>query len=143
MPDGLIIALVGFVAAIVGGLIQAWGARRFEKHRFERQNRNDAYLTYLQGISELSHGALDNDAIEAALRTIAEARGRIALYGSGSVIRRMIRSFEHGEEIYSPEARADLAEMIAAMRTDSVPNEPEVLPSHLVSLVFGREEKAL
>ena len=141
MPEPLLVAFVGLASALAGGAIQAWATRRFEKHRFERQNRNDAYLTYLQGISELSHGALDNDAIEAALRTIAEARGRIALYGSGAVIERMIRSFEHGEEIYSAEARADLAEMIAAMRNDSVPNEPKVLPSNLFRLVFGRENQ--
>ena len=142
MTEPALLAFVGFAAAVAGGVIQAWTGRRFEKHRFERQNRNDAYLTYLQGISELSHGSLDNDTIEAALRKIAEARGRIALYGSKPVIERMVKSFEHGEEIYSPEARSDLAAMISAMRTDSVPDERDVSAQHLVSLVFGRDENA-
>ncbi len=142
MPEPLLIALVGFASALVGGAIQTWVARRFETHRFERQNRNDAYLTYLRGISELSHGAGENETIEAALRTIAEARGRIALYGSRAVIEKMVRSFEHGEDIYSPEARTDLSEMIAAMRLDSIPGEREAAKDHLVTLVFGREQRS-
>lgn len=79
MPDGLVIALVGFVAAIVGGLIQVWATRRFDVSRFERQNRHDAYLSYLNGISRLSFAKDDNDEILAALAQIAEARGRVAL----------------------------------------------------------------
>ena len=134
-------ALFALVAAIIGGAIQAWSSRRFEVARFERQNRHGAYLTYLKGISRLSF-AKDDDHL-AALAVVAEARSRIALCGSELVVKRMIKVFDNGEHIYSASARADLAQLIAAMRLDSLGSDRFKLPDELFVLLFGREPQGL
>jgi hypothetical protein len=129
--------MVGFLSAIAGGAIQAWSTRRFEIQRFERQNRHDAYLSYLNGISRLSFAKDDNDEILSALAIIAEARGRVALCGSENVIRNMIKVFRHGDELYSPEARADISALILAMRTDSQGGTEFVDSGELFSMLYG------
>lgn len=138
MSDTLMVAIVGFLAAVVGGMVQAWAAKRFEVLRFERQNRNQAYLTYLKGISEISFAQGDDRATQAARSVVAEARGRIALTGSEAVIERMIAVFENGADLHSPKARADLSAMLVAMRQDSLGNCEVGVSDKLFVLMFGQ-----
>lgn len=141
MSDTLLVAIVGFVAAVMGGIIQAWTARRFEVSRFERQNRNQAYLAYLRGIGELSFAQGDDKATQSAHASIAEARGRIALSGSQIVIDRMITVFQNGADTHSPKARADLAALLLAMRKDSLGSPERGDADNLFVLTFGEGPK--
>jgi hypothetical protein len=135
-------ALIGFCSAIVGGLIQAWFTRKFEVSRFKRQNKYEAYLAYLKGISRLSFAVDSNEAHLEALTEIAEARGRIALCGSDHVIKQMLKVFAHGSDIYSPEARADLGAMIGLMRADSQISKNLKWPSEMFEMVFGNSKSS-
>jgi hypothetical protein len=137
MSDTLLVALVGFLAAIVGGMIQAWTARRFETARFERHNRNQAYLAYFKGIGEISFAAGDDRATQVAHGNIAEARSRIALTGSEQVIDAMNAVFENGADTHSPKARADLANLLKAMRDDSTGGPSIAEADKLFRLAFG------
>jgi hypothetical protein len=137
MSDTLLVAFVGFLAAIVGGMIQAWTARRFETARFERHNRNQAYLAYFKGVGELSFAAGDDRATQVAHANMAEARSRIALTGSEPVIDAMNAVFENGADIHSPKARADLAKMLKAMRDDSTGGPSITEADKLFRLAFG------
>jgi hypothetical protein len=124
------------LAAVVGGTIQAWAARHFEVSRFERQNRNQAYLAYLNGIGRLSF-ADTPDAVAEAHARIAEARSKIALSGSVEVVERMVQVFRNGPDIFSQQARADLGALLAAMRTDSLAQGEGIQSSDLFELTFG------
>ncbi len=137
MSDTLFIAIVGFLAAVIGGVIQTWATRRFEVSRFERQNRNNAYLAYLRGIGEISFAQGDDRATQLAHANIAEARGRIALSGSQEVIEKMIMVFDNGADTHSKKARTDLAALLLAMREDSLGSPEMSNADNLFVLAFG------
>src|SRR5690242_16797487 len=103
MMDGLVVAIVGFLAAIAGGVLQAWSTRRFERERFGRQARYDAYADYFRAVGKLSF-ANSASATDEAHAAIAEARGRVALYGSPNVVSAMAAAFRHGKDLHSEQA---------------------------------------
>jgi hypothetical protein len=118
-------------------MIQAWTARRFEAARFERHNRNQAYLAYFKGVGELSFAFGDDRATQIAHSNMAEARSRIALTGSERVIDAMNVVFGNGADIHSPKARADLASLLKAMRDDSTGGPSITDADKLFRLAFG------
>ncbi|MEM1194928.1 MAG: hypothetical protein AAGH57_02395 [Pseudomonadota bacterium] len=148
--DAFLVALVGFFAAVVGGVIHAWANKNHEIARFERQNRNEAYLGYLSAISRLSflNGNIDEE--NTALAAVAEARGRIALFGSPKVIGHLLDVFEHGDRLWTDEARSDVSALIISMRQDSQSielwqfwkrNRESELGAEVFALVHGNEQK--
>lgn len=138
--DPFLVALVGFFSAIAGGLVQAWAAKNFEREKFGRQARHDSYAAYLKAIGQLSF-ALDNEARGTAHASIAEARGRIALYGSPRVVSAMAQAFRHGSDLHSELARPDHIEMIAAMRADVDPRARRAIDRDLFELLYGKDPR--
>ena len=137
MTDPIVVAIVGFVAAIGGGVLQAWFSRNFEEVKFGRQARNEAYLTYQRGVSLFSF-AQTNEERDAANAIIAEARGRIALFGSPEVITAMAQAFRRKDDLHSDDAWHDLAAMILAMRAD-IDRRTEVANARdIFELVYGQ-----
>lgn len=123
ISEALLTAMVALLAAIIGGLIQARLSQSFERERFVKQQRVAAYLDYMRGIGQLSHAETVEQA-NLAHALIAEARGRIGLFGGSRTIAALARAFAHKGDLHSPEAWPDHAEMIQAMRADCLDNEP-------------------
>lgn len=140
MNDTLFIALIGFMSAIAGGVIQAWANRNFEARKIERQGRTEAYLAYLHGISELSFAREKSDRDKAHSK-IAEARGRIALSGSAAVIAALVRSFDLGPDLHSATARKIHAQVVAAMRADCLAVPKYKNPDDLFVMLYGRSAR--
>ncbi|TGX56266.1 hypothetical protein E5A73_04050 [Sphingomonas gei] len=134
--DTIIGAIIALSSGIAGAFLQAIVSRRSEYIKVGRQARYDAYADYFKGIAQLSHGS----DLSSAHALIADARGRIALYGSKEVVVAMSKAFEHGPDIQSVEAREDLSSMLAAMRADVLWIDPAVPKPALVSLLFGSEK---
>ena len=136
--DASIATLIALASGLAGAFFQSLFSRRSEYIRAGRQARYEAYADYFKGIAEISHLADAQDR-SAAHMLIANARGRIALYGSANVIEAMSRVFNHGADVVSPAAREALAGMLAAMRADVLWIDPKTPGDHLVTIVFGRE----
>jgi hypothetical protein len=117
--DEFYVALLAFVSAVVGSVLTAWANKNHDISRFERQNRNEAYLAYLNGISRISFLSEDPEGMRSALMAMAEARGRVALYGSKEVVEGLSKAFTHGPNLWADEARSDVSDVIEAMRRDS------------------------
>ncbi len=117
--DDLYIALVAFLSAVIGSALTAWANKNHEVSRFERQNRNDAYLAYLNGISRMSFVSDDAEDARSALMAMAEARGRVALFGSRDVVEGWAKVFKNGPNLWTDPARSDVSDVIEAMRRDS------------------------
>jgi hypothetical protein len=117
--DDFYVALVAFMSAVIGSILTAWANKNHETSRFERQNRNDAYLAYLNGISRISFVSDDPEGMRSALMAMAEARGRVALFGSKDVVEGLAKAFTHGPNLWTDLARSDLSDVIEAMRRDS------------------------
>ena len=138
--DAILVASIGFLAAIAGGLLQAWTSRRGELARFREGNRNAAYLSFCSGIGQLSFTNDFDDEHRAALAAVAEARFKVALYGSPAVIDAMIRVVDH-PNVRSPQAQSDIGTMIEAMRRDCLPDENTVSQRQLYILTYGDPTK--
>ena len=117
--DDFYVALIAFMSAVIGSILTAWANRNHEISRFERQNRNDAYLAYLNGISRMSFVSDDLEGTRGALMVMAEARGRVALFGSKDVVEGLAKAFTHGPNLWTYFARSDVSDVIEAMRRDS------------------------
>jgi hypothetical protein len=140
MSDPVFVAVVGFLAAVGGGIFQAWAARNFEELKFGRQVRHESYAAYLKGVGQLSF-APTSEAKDIAHSVIAEARGRIALYGSPNVVNAMATAFRRGSDLHSEEAWPEHSAMFAAMRYDVEPKAKQADLRDLFELVYGSEPR--
>jgi hypothetical protein len=139
--DPIIGALIALSSGLAGAFFQALLGRRSEYIKAGRQARYEAYSDYFRGIAQISHLS-DGEDESAALMLIANARGRIALYGSPAVVEAMSKVFDHGEDLRSSTARSALTAMLTAMREDVLWIDSKVRGEHLVSVVFGRDGQA-
>jgi hypothetical protein len=113
------VAIVAFMSAVIGSVLTAWANKNHEISRFERQNRNDAYLAYINGICRLSYLGDDPEGVRSAHMMMADARGRVALFGSKDVVEGLSKVFTHGSDLWTDAARSDVSDVIEAMRRDS------------------------
>jgi hypothetical protein len=135
MLNGLVVALIGLVAALVGGAIQAFATGKFEKSKFEREAKWQTYTSYFATLGDLSFYHDDPERMRAAYASMAHLRGRIALYGSDDVIRAVAGIFTFAD-LKSDAAQAAMSKALAAMRQD-VGYSSSVSNAELQALMFG------
>jgi len=137
----LLTAIVALAAAIMGGLVQAWWNRSFERQKFVRDQKRELYSSFLSALAKLSiyiEGSVDHLAAKALM---AEVRCRIGLYGSPAVIRAVAAIFDFSD-LTTIEGQAVMAKAVAAMREDSGASLADVTSDQLSSLVFRRAKEA-
>jgi hypothetical protein len=137
MPQPVIIALIAFAGALIGGVIQAANQGRLAQGEYLRRQKADAYIKYYEGIARLAHAKNDAEA-KLAYSIIAEARARIAMYGSTDVVKKMAAVFRLG-----PIKRADMAQhaaLIKAMRFDASRLPGDVPIEAAFELLYGNAE---
>ena len=139
--DGLIIALVGLLSAVVGGLLQAAATRKFEHAKFHRQAKWDLYSAYFVTLGELTFTQIDSEPHKAALATMAQVRARIALVGTAEVIQTVSRVFKF-PNLHSDEAQIAMAQALRAMRRDIGEVDCVIDERLLQALMFGSERDA-
>jgi hypothetical protein len=103
--------LVALLGAVVGAALGRWTQRA--KHNEEL--RSTAYADYLRAVAAAAHAQSVEDQ-RGALRDGADAKARIAVYGSGDVIRSLARFEESGANLASERARAPFVAIVSAMR---------------------------
>ena len=138
MLNGVAVALIGLVSALVGGAIQAFATGKFEKSKFEREAKWQTYTSYFATLADLSFYHDDLERMRAANASMAHLRGRIALYGSDDVIRAVAAIFTFAD-LRSDAAQAAMARALAAMRHD-VGYGSSVTHAELQSLMFGTRQ---
>ena len=141
MSDDLKIALIGVVAGIIGGLIQAWLSRRAERLRFMRDNKREAYANLMSSIAVLAFYPSASNEGKKAKASVAELRCRIALFGSSHVIKSLATVFERNLDLASPQAQADFAEAMRIIREDMGRGAESRLTDDLKRLVFSGSSK--
>lgn len=113
------IALLPLVGVVVGATLQFWLSRAAAREQRAEALRSQVYADYLRAVAAAGHYRTNED------RDAAEAKARIAVYGTAEVIRALSR-FEAGGAVISdgPGARAFVA-LVTAMRPagGAVPND--------------------
>src|SRR5262245_55141103 len=115
--SAMAIAILGFVSAIVGGLIQAYGTGRFERAKFERQAKWELYSRYFATVARLSFIAPNTDEHLLALSDMAQIRGHIGVIGSTEVINAVGEVFRF-PNLLGEDAQEAMATALDAMRRD-------------------------
>jgi hypothetical protein len=110
--------LIALIGAVIGAALSRWTDRA--KHHEELRSR--AYADYLSAVAAAAHLRSDDDERD-AFRSAADAKARIAVYGSADVIHALARFEEAGGTLVSGPSVAAFVSLVAAMRpeSDSVP----------------------
>ena len=137
--NGILVALVGLAAAVIGGLLQAAAARTFERIKFIRERKSELYASYFTALGELSFSGIDEERHRNALSYMAQLRGRIGILGSPEVIRAVGAVFNHANLI-EPEAQDAMGHALRAMRRDLGERDRDVATVDLIQLMFGSRQ---
>ena len=140
MLNGLAVALIGLVSAIIGGGIQAYATGKFEKSKFYREAKWQTYTSYFATLGDLTFYQDNPEKRRAANASMAHLRGRIALYGSDEVITAVAKIFEFGD-LRSDAAQAAMSRALAAMRKDVGSTGARITDADLQALMFGTSQR--
>ena len=141
MPEPIVVALIALGAALLGALVQAILASRFEHSKFVRDQRRESYEQFLTALAEQSIHASGGKDLVSANAKLAAARPKIALFGSKKVVALAARLFTNTNSFQSPEDQDRYSELILAMRRDSVGRDDYNIKVHLMGLLFASKEE--
>ncbi|QKS01315.1 hypothetical protein F9288_18020 [Sphingomonas sp. CL5.1] len=133
--NGVVVALVGLVSAVLGGFMQARATRSFERLRFSRQAKWDLYSAFFVSLGELSFYARETSTHTAALASMAQIRARIALVGTHDVIESVAEVFRY-RDLKTDAAQEAMAAALRAMRRDVGEVDRVIDPAILKAVMF-------
>jgi hypothetical protein len=139
MPDGLIIALVGLIGAVIGGLIQATVSSLTQKREMAWKSKWDLYAAYFVSLGDLTFYSRDSERHVSALATMAQIRARIAVYGSADVVDKVSKVFAF-PDLNSDAAQIAMSEALDAMRVDVGQAKGKVSREQLRKLMFNNRD---
>jgi hypothetical protein len=131
----ILVAVVGLVSAVIGGLIQSFSTLSFERLKFERQSKWELYSSYFVALGELGFSDERSERHINALSFMAQIRGKIGIVGSPAVIRAVGDVFKFGN-FGTVQAQMAMAKALEEMRRDVGARKAEIDHRDLVQLMF-------
>ena len=128
--------MTALLSVLVGAVIGAALSRWTDRARHNEELRSKAYADYLSAVAAAAHLRSDDDERD-AFRDAANAKARIAVYGSADVIRALARFEETGAKLSlsnGPAVNAFVS-LVSAMR----PKSGSVAERDLSLVLLGRD----
>jgi hypothetical protein len=141
VTEPIVLAIVATVSAFVGGLMQAWYARVFERSKYIRDSKTAAYGEFMAALSAVTMHKKGTAENSKANQWLIELRCRIPLYASSEVVGKLADLFENQQQFTDPEPQKILAETILAMRRDLGQSSELQSPENFARLLFGSREE--
>ena len=113
--DKWLIAVLPLLGVLIGAAVQFWFSRAAEREKHASSLRSGAYADYLRAVAEAAHLGSDED-LRNAHRDAADAKARIAVYGSAQVIRALSRFEETGAVLNNEDSRRAFVALVTSMR---------------------------
>jgi hypothetical protein len=113
----ILTALIAFLAALAGGVIQAVAARNSDRVKFERDAKWGLYTNFFVTLGELAHAKNDPPKLRTARWNLSQVRGRIGVIAAPEVVIAVAKLFEH-RNLETEEAQQSLVLVLTAMRKD-------------------------
>jgi hypothetical protein len=114
-----------FVAAALGAIFGAFLTRWTDRYKHLQELRTTAYVDFIRGVSTLAVVQRDTVRNEqtflearAATITVADAKARIAIYGSKAVVRALSQFLDGGAVLDTEERLRKFAEICVLMRNE-------------------------
>jgi hypothetical protein len=125
-------AVLPLVGVAVGALLQHWLSRSAETRKQLALLRSQAHVDYLRAVAKAAH-ASSQDARRVAVTDAADAKARIAVYGSTAVVHALARFEEAGPALDNARSTECFLCLVAAMRKTA----GEVSPRDLELVLIG------
>jgi hypothetical protein len=131
-------ALLPVIGIVIGAALQSWLSRSAERDKHLDVLRAESYSDYLRAVASAAHLTSDEDLV-AALRSAADAKTRIIIYGSVEVVGALARYEEAGAVLSTERSVAAFIALVSAMRsTKAAVSEQDI---RLVLLGLDRPHK--
>lgn len=133
-------AIFSLLGIVTGALLQYFFTRHLDLQRSRREARTKAYTDYLLCVSEHANTArhISLQEVRNLAAKTADAKCRICLYGSSSVIEAFAAFEKQGATMNTAEQRASFTHMVSIMRRDST-NDLVVTPDNLQVVLLGAD----
>jgi hypothetical protein len=138
-------ALTSVLSAVVGlalgAILQYFFSRRLEALRHFQQLRTEAYSEFIAAVAQSANASRrgNKSLQEEALARGTEAKIRILLYGSKSVVRKLGEFSSAQGEVSSKEIAPRFVALIQAMRADARVRPDEIGDHSILASVFPME----
>jgi hypothetical protein len=111
-----LLPLIGVVVgALVGAVMQYWLSRSVESRKQLQLLQSQCYVDYLKAVTKSAHAQTEN-AVRLANAEVADAKARIAVYGTPEVVAALARFEETEAVLDNPSANAAFVSLVGAMR---------------------------
>jgi hypothetical protein len=135
------ILLLTFVSSVIGGIAvvvaQSFFTRRLDAEQKTNEARNQSYADYLRGVAEVALRAGSTDGRVAT----ADAKARIAVYGSDGVVHALSEFERSGSALKSEDGRRAFLGVVRAMRSDARAVGDDAVDESLANMLFGLPEQ--
>jgi len=129
---------MGLLGIMVGAWVQHFYSRRLEERRQLRELRARACIDFIKALSDLAHSNRQSQNNPEATRDLSDAKARIAIYGTPSVVEAMA-SFLRVHDSLGPAATDELVRLATAMRRDTDRSNAVVKVDDLRMLLLGSD----
>lgn len=140
MSDAILVALVGFIAAIIGGLLNAYFQRNAQDRDFSQKAKRQFYDELIDLIWD-GNIASDQKERDQIRNNFIKRCNKIAIYGSDAVVQGVVELIEISNNL-DEKNQWKVAKLISAMRADlgNPTNHETVVRIH--KIMFERRSKS-
>lgn len=107
--------LVPLWSLLLGAFLQFMFTRAAEVRKQHEVLQNQSYVDYLRSVAQLAHSRTSQSA-EAAMQAAADAKARIAIYGTKSAIAALAKFEDTGANLRTEEGVRRFVDVAASMR---------------------------
>lgn len=125
-------AVLPLLGVVIGATIQYWTSRAAESRKQLQLLRSQCYVDYLRAVTKAAH-ASSPDSGRQAMAEAADAKARIAVYGTSRAIAALARFEEIGPVLDTPRSQGVFAALVTAMREGDSPSQAD-----LELVLFGK-----
>ena len=125
-------AVLPLVGVVIGATLQYWISRAAESRKQLQLLRSQSYVDYLCAVTKAAHASVP-DAGRLARTEAADAKARMAVYGTSRAIAALARFEEVGPVLNTPSAKGVSAGLVTAMREGDSPSQAD-----LELVLFGK-----
>jgi hypothetical protein len=108
-------AVLPLFGVVIGATMQYWLSRSAESRKQLQLLQSQCYVDYLRAVTKAAHANSQGDA-RLANAEAADAKARLAVYGTPAVIAALARFEETGAVLDNPQTKAAFVALVAAMR---------------------------
>lgn len=123
------------IGVVIGAVMQYWFSRAVEARKQIQLVQTQAYVDFLRAVTKSAH-ATSPEASRSAQADAADAKARVAVYGTAEVIIALARFEEKGAVLDNSETKAAFIALVGAMRQ----KQGEASPNDLGLVLFGGHE---